>query len=104
MTTDIIKRGKFRISSGFALMMAKASDAVFVTDICHAIRDTKSCIDFMRQKKLIQESMTCERCRVRMVLVERSEKTTKDLEAWKCTKCKSTTSIRAGTVFYVSSH
>ncbi len=61
--------------------------------------DTQTCIAYMRSHHLLTSGMVCVGCDRNMQLTAR--KTVSDGEAWYCSTCRQTTTIRKGSFFEV---
>lgn len=72
-----------------------------IKEICEYAKDNNSAINYMRQIGLLLSDLECKSCNNSMKLLQVSERTTKDKELWRCTKCKSGSSIKEGTIFKV---
>ena len=70
-------------------------------EICNYLRDTASTVAFCRRHTLLRESMVCAKCDKDMTIIQRSAKHCRDGEAWRCASCKSTRSIREGSIWLV---
>jgi len=72
-----------------------------VLDFCKKVNNRRECIQFLRQLGLLAPTKRCNNCDRLMKLKPQAEYVTKDLEKWVCSRCKTSLSIRDGSVFKV---
>lgn len=71
-----------------------------IFDIMEKIALPGQCIAFLRSNNLLLKGRSCDKCHNRMSL--HKTVAVADGQRWNCTSCKTTKSIRDGSVFYVS--
>lgn len=66
-------------------------------DVIAIIKDERSVITYMQESRLIAQSMVCHKCRRNMTVQEYNQSL--DKATFRCSFCKSRTSIRKGSIF-----
>lgn len=87
----------------FKIMAHSADDYLSgsVIDFCKKINNRQDCVKVLRQLSLLGKTKTCKKCHRSMKLKTEAEHVTSDCEKWVCSRCKTSLSIRDGSVFKV---
>ena len=72
-----------------------------ILEFTDKVRDKEKCIAHLQQLGLLATGKTCKKCQRPMTLITKSVRVTSDLKQWICTKCKTSLSIRDGSIFKV---
>ena len=79
----------------------EAMAEVSVIEFCKVICTTEMCIKYLRQHNLVCNSKNCHKCYNPMQLEQKPLYVTSDGQQWVCHKCRTSASIRNGSIFQV---
>ena len=74
-----------------------------IFELCEHMNNIDKCKAFLHSKNLLQSMMDCIKCQKPMKLVAKLVRVCRDIEAWSCSKCNTTASIRNNSIFQVNS-
>lgn len=66
------------------------------------VTDIAECVQFLRQCGLLLKQASCTKCLYNMTLTKKGMHVTHDGEQWQCYKCRTSLSIRHGSIFKVN--
>ena len=72
-----------------------------MVDICDYVRTIPEAIAFARMHNILRHEMQCSNCSEIMHLISRNKRVCSDGEAWRCSKCNKTKSIRENSFWQV---
>ena len=80
------------------IMVVPTTSVVHFIGKIHAI---DKCIEFLRSHGILTSTQICTKCKSQMSIHKTSTRVTRDQEQWKCHCCKTSLSIRHGSIFKV---
>lgn len=84
------------------IMAANEMEVPGISEFLLHLSSKENCISYLRKVGVLKESTMCNLCQNDMTTVSKPVRVTSDLEMWCCHRCSRNTSIRNGSIFYVS--
>ena len=74
---------------------------ISIREFCRKIDGRSKCVEYLRQIGLLASNRRCRKCERNMKKKNEPERVTTDMERWVCSSCKTSLSIRDGSIFQV---
>ena len=83
------------------MSMAEIDFEISIREFCRKTDGRSKCVEYLRQIDLLASNRRCRKCNKNMKLRNEPKRVTTDMERWVCSSCKTSLSIRDGSIFQV---